>query len=177
MFRLIFYGRPGILISRNLRSHLMHLLPGFAPMHLMPGIAHFDAFTASLHNFVVHLYLYFLVLNVVFFWLIDKLKAFCDPWGEGGGGGDSEAGPTRSSFMDIAARTVAASWPVQLSITVTVMWAGHIYCVSNIHVCLPCASLHIEIEHQYTNWLLCCNSLWGLESSTMELLYVLWRSL
>ena len=50
-------------------------------MHLMPGIAHFDAFTASLHNFVVHLYLYFLVLNVVFFWLIDKLKDFCDPWG------------------------------------------------------------------------------------------------
>ena len=50
-------------------------------MHLMPGIAHFDAFTASLHNYVVHLYLYFLVLNVVFFWLIDKLKDFCDPWG------------------------------------------------------------------------------------------------
>ena len=42
------------------------------------------------------------------------------PGGGGGGGGDSEAGPTRSSFMDIAARTVAASWPVQLSIMVTV---------------------------------------------------------
>ena len=81
MFRLIFYGRPGILISMNLRSNLMHLLPGFAPMHLMPGIAQFDAFIASLHNYVVHLYLYFLVLNVVFFWLIDKLKDFCDPWG------------------------------------------------------------------------------------------------
>lgn len=107
----------------------MHLLPGLAPMHLMPGIAHFDAFNASLHNFV-HLYLYFLVLNVVFFWLNDKLRDFCDPWGGGGGGGDSEAGPTlglalceiqNSSFMDIAARTVAAYWPVQLSIIVTVM--------------------------------------------------------